>query len=71
MYRGGIELDADEIEILSFLGPVPPVDAQILQEQRRIIRRDNRNFGRSVKYNLFYLIIFVVVIQMDQIIPRN
>ena len=23
--------------------PVPPVDAQILQEQRRIVSRDNRN----------------------------
>lgn len=33
----------DKIEILSFPGPVPPVDAQILQSQKRIVARDYRN----------------------------
>src|SRR5690606_349831 len=31
-----VQIWPDKIEILSFPGPVPPVDAQILQEQRRI-----------------------------------
>lgn len=33
----------DKIEILSYPGPVPPVDAQILQHQKRIVAREYRN----------------------------
>jgi len=33
----------DKIEVLSYPGPVPPVDAQILRHQRRIVARDYRN----------------------------
>ncbi|MBV6654296.1 MAG: hypothetical protein KI786_11095 [Mameliella sp.] len=33
----------DKIEVLSFPGPVPPVNAQILAENRRIVARDYRN----------------------------
>lgn len=38
-----VQVWPDSIEILSFPGPVPPVDAQILAENRRIIARDYRN----------------------------
>lgn len=38
-----VQLWPDKIEILSFPGPVPPVDAQILQKKERIIARDYRN----------------------------
>jgi ATP-dependent DNA helicase RecG len=33
----------DKIEILSFPGPVPPVNAQILKHHQRIVARDYRN----------------------------
>jgi ATP-dependent DNA helicase RecG len=38
-----VQLWDDKIEILSFPGPVPPVDAQILKQNQRIIARDYRN----------------------------
>jgi ATP-dependent DNA helicase RecG len=38
-----VQLWPDKIEILSFPGPVPPVDAQILKQNKRIIARDYRN----------------------------
>jgi ATP-dependent DNA helicase RecG len=38
-----IQIWKDKIEILSFPGPVPPVDAQILRENKRIVARDYRN----------------------------
>ena len=38
-----IQIWQDKIEILSFPGPVPPVDAQILRQNQRIIARDYRN----------------------------
>ena len=38
-----VQLWPDRIEILSFPGPVPPVDAQILKQNKRIVARDYRN----------------------------
>ncbi|MEZ4777553.1 MAG: putative DNA binding domain-containing protein [Bacteroidia bacterium] len=38
-----VQIWADKIEILSFPGPVPPVNAKILAENRRIVARDYRN----------------------------
>lgn len=38
-----IQIFIDKIEILSFPGPVPPVDAKILATQQRIVARDYRN----------------------------
>ena len=38
-----VQIWPDRIEILSFPGPVPPVDAQILKQNKRIIARDYRN----------------------------
>lgn len=38
-----VQIWQDKIEILSYPGPVPPVDAQILQSQKRIVARDYRN----------------------------
>ena len=38
-----IQVWPDKIEILSFPGPVPPVTAKILKEQKRIVSRDYRN----------------------------
>lgn len=38
-----IQIWDDKIEILSFPGPVPPVNAVILKEKTRIIARDYRN----------------------------
>lgn len=38
-----VQLWPDRIEILSFPGPVPPVDAQILKQNKRIAARDYRN----------------------------
>jgi ATP-dependent DNA helicase RecG len=38
-----IQVWDDKIEIFSFPGPVPPVDAKILREKRRIVARDYRN----------------------------
>ncbi len=38
-----VQVWPDRIEILSFPGPVPPVDAQILAENKRIVARDYRN----------------------------
>lgn len=38
-----VQIWPDKIEILSYPGPVPPVDAQILQSQQRIVARDYRN----------------------------
>ena len=38
-----IQIWPDRIEILSFPGPVPPVNAQVLAENRRIVARDYRN----------------------------
>jgi ATP-dependent DNA helicase RecG len=38
-----VQIWNDKIEILSFPGPVPPVDAQILKQNQRIIARDYRN----------------------------
>jgi ATP-dependent DNA helicase RecG len=38
-----IQIWNDKIEILSFPGPVPPVDANILKENKRIVARDYRN----------------------------
>ncbi|MDX2247358.1 MAG: ATP-binding protein [Bacteroidia bacterium] len=38
-----VQIWADKIEILSFPGPVPPVNAKILAENKRIVARDYRN----------------------------
>src|SRR5690606_13425686 len=38
-----VQIWHDKIEILSYPGPVPPVDTQILQSQKRIVARDYRN----------------------------
>lgn len=38
-----VQVWPDKIEILSFPGPVPPVDAKILSSQRRIVAREYRN----------------------------
>ena len=38
-----IQVWPDRIEVLSFPGPVPPVDAQILAENKRFVARDYRN----------------------------
>jgi ATP-dependent DNA helicase RecG len=38
-----VQVWGDRIEILSFPGPVPPVDAQILKQNKRIVARDYRN----------------------------
>jgi ATP-dependent DNA helicase RecG len=38
-----VQIWTDRIEILSFPGPVPPVTARILAENRRIVARDYRN----------------------------
>lgn len=38
-----VQIWDDKIEILSFPGPVPPVDAQILKQNQRIVARDYRN----------------------------
>ena len=38
-----VQIWPDKIEILSFPGPVPPVNAEILATQRRIVARDYRN----------------------------
>lgn len=38
-----VQIWPDRIEILSFPGPVPPVDAQILKQNKRIVARDYRN----------------------------
>jgi len=38
-----VQVWPDKIEILSFPGPIPPVDVQILNHQRRIVARDYRN----------------------------
>ena len=38
-----IQIWKDKIEILSFPGPIPPVDANILKEHKRIAARDYRN----------------------------
>lgn len=38
-----VQIWDDKIEILSFPGPIPPVDAKILRTQRRIIAREYRN----------------------------
>jgi len=38
-----VQLWPDKIEILSFPGPIPPVDAQILKHNKRIVARDYRN----------------------------
>ena len=38
-----VQIWPDRIEILSFPGPVPPVTAKILAENRRIVARDYRN----------------------------
>ena len=38
-----VQIWPDKIEVLSFPGPVPPVNARILAENRRIVARDYRN----------------------------
>lgn len=38
-----VQIWPDKIEILSFPGPVPPADVQILNQQKRIVARDYRN----------------------------
>ncbi len=38
-----VQIWDDKIEVLSFPGPVPPVDAQILKQNQRIVARDYRN----------------------------
>lgn len=38
-----VQIWADKIEILSFPGPIPPVTAKTLAENRRIVARDYRN----------------------------
>lgn len=38
-----VQVWADKIEILSFPGPVPPVNAKVLESERRIVTREYRN----------------------------
>jgi ATP-dependent DNA helicase RecG len=38
-----VQVWPSKIEVLSYPGPIPPVDAQILSHQRRIVARDYRN----------------------------
>ncbi|MDP3435602.1 MAG: putative DNA binding domain-containing protein [Bacteroidota bacterium] len=38
-----VQIWPDKIEILSFPGPVPPVNSEILATQRRVVARDYRN----------------------------
>lgn len=38
-----VQVWPDKIEVLSFPGPVPPVDAKILSTQKRIVSRESRN----------------------------
>ena len=38
-----IQIQNDKIEILSFPGPMPPVDKQMLKKKKRIITREYRN----------------------------
>ncbi len=38
-----VQIWPNKIEVLSFPGPVPPVNAQILAENKRIVARDYRN----------------------------
>lgn len=38
-----VQIWPDKIEVLSFPGPVPPVNARILADNRRIVARDYRN----------------------------
>ena len=38
-----VQVWPDKIEILSFPGPIPPVNAEILKNQRRIVSREYRN----------------------------
>lgn len=38
-----VQIWPDKIEILSYPGPVPPVNAEILKSQRRIVAREYRN----------------------------
>jgi len=38
-----VQVWPDKIEILSFPGPVPPIDANMLQTQQRFVARDYRN----------------------------
>lgn len=38
-----VQVWPDKIEVLSFPGPVPPIDARILHSQQRIVARDYRN----------------------------
>lgn len=38
-----VQIWSDKIEVLSYPGPVPPVDAQIIQQQKRIVAREYRN----------------------------
>jgi ATP-dependent DNA helicase RecG len=38
-----VQIWPDKIEILSYPGPVPPVDSQILRQNKRIVARDYRN----------------------------
>jgi ATP-dependent DNA helicase RecG len=38
-----VQIWPNRIEMLSFPGPVPPVDAQILKQNKRIVARDYRN----------------------------
>ena len=38
-----VQIWPDKIEVLSYPGPVPPVDSQIIQQQKRIVAREYRN----------------------------
>lgn len=38
-----VQVWPDKIEVLSYPGPVPPVDAQVVRTQRRIVAREYRN----------------------------
>jgi ATP-dependent DNA helicase RecG len=38
-----VQVWPDKIEILSYPGPVPPVNAEVLKSQRRIVTREYRN----------------------------
>lgn len=38
-----VQVWADKIEILSFPGPIPPVNAKVLESERRIVTREYRN----------------------------
>lgn len=38
-----VQIWPDKIEILNFPGPVPPITAKILAENKRIVARDYRN----------------------------